>query len=60
MDRKRQLQEILKPKSKPQPTRFIWSNGQTSQTAEGTPSVTIRFSKGVKAITRKNRIADNQ
>ena len=60
MERKKQLQEILKPKSKPQPTRFIWSNGQTSQTAEGTPSVTIRFSKGVKAITIKNGNADNQ
>lgn len=43
MERKKQLQEILKPKSKPQPTRFIWANGQTSQTAEGTPTVTIRF-----------------
>ena len=60
MERKKQLQEILKPKAKPQPTRFIWSNGQTSQTAEGTPTVTIRFSEGVKAITIKNGNADNQ
>ncbi|SEH71044.1 hypothetical protein [Epilithonimonas hominis] len=60
MERKKQLQEILKPKSKPQPTRFIWSNGQTSQTAEGTPTVTIRFTEGVKAITVFNGNADNQ
>lgn len=60
MERKKQLQEILKPKSKPHPTRFIWSNGQTSQTAEGTPSVTIRFSKGVKANTVNVAKVDNQ
>ena len=60
MERKKQLQELLKPESKPQPTRFIWSNGQTSQTAEGTPSVTIRFTEGVKANTLNVGKSDNQ
>lgn len=60
MERKKQLQEILKPKAKPQPTRFMWSNGQTSQTAEGTPTVTIRFSEGVKANTVNVAKVDNQ
>ena len=60
MERKKQLREILKPKSKPQPTRFIWSNGQTSQTAEGTPTVTIRFTAGVKANTVNVVKVDNQ
>lgn len=60
MERKKQLKEILKPKAKPQPTRFIWSNGQTSQTADGTPTVTIRFSGGVKADTENAGKFDNQ
>lgn len=60
MERKKQLQELLKPKSKPQPTRFIWSNGAITQTAEGTPSVTIRFSEGVKANTVNVVKVDNQ
>ena len=60
MERKKQLQEILKPKFKPQPIRFIWSNGATSQTAEGTPTVTIRFTEGVKAITTNGIKVENQ
>lgn len=60
MDRKKQLREILKPKFKPQPIRFFWSNGTTTQTAEGTPSVTIRFTEGVKADTANAWKFDNQ